>query len=576
MNWWDWQGFSIKTKVALVLLSTNLLAILATGLLYYSRHQSQLVETIEKHFHSVARQESQLVTHFLEKHRTNIRLLASQLQLHQAASMDVSNTLSPNNKLVMQQIELFESAIKEVENVAILNDDAEVVLTTNRFADAFAIKPGKLEEIKSRQQPVVMDLRFDNQGKATLLLFVYLENGFEGPAILATETSLADLADLVEQHIGLGHTEETMLLYSDNNGRLLPIVPLKFQLDSQVILGVTASQEYHLSQHINRYTDYRGQDVFALSKKLPNTNWTLVFKIDTDEALSIVAQQRQFLVLSLLVAAVLILIVAITFSRSLTRPLSDLTQVAMMIASGDLMKRIRWTAKDELGVLAQSFNTMADKLIRSNNSLDLRVKEKTRELAIANERLAKVNRDLERVTLEDSLTRVANRRAFDRAYFREWKRSSRTNVPLSLLIVDVDLFKRYNDALGHHAGDDCLVHVASVLSRMCQRDNDLLARYGGEEFVLLLPGVALRDCENVAAKIINAFAIEQLPHPDSPIEAFVTVSVGYGTHEPSSKESPSRFFEMVDASLYQAKANGRNQAFSSQLKTQSSMALIKN
>ena len=485
-------------------------------------------------------------------------MLASQLRFSQSVTESVNSGGRPDLALTEQQLRFHKATITEVSAVALLDSAGQVLLSTDPEANTFTMDDEMLRALQTEPQNVLMDLTTDGRGETTLQLFYLMHSANRDSMVVAAEVELFELADLVEYHVGLGYTEETMLLYAGEDGAAYPIVPLKFQPDMRVQLGINPFQDAALSRGIGRYTDYRGKEVVALSKALPNTNWMLVFKIDTDEALAIVERQREFLVLSLLVATILVLVIAIVFSRSLTRPLSDLTQVALMIASGDLKRRIRWATKDELGVLALSFNTMADKLIRANSQLDNCVKEKTKELAIANEHLAKANRDLEKVTLEDALTKVANRRAFDVAFFREWKRSSRSGMPLSLLMIDVDFFKRYNDNLGHHAGDDCLVHVANVLKRICQRDNDMVARYGGEEFVLLLPETPAKDCENVARRIVQAFAAEQIPHPDSPVASYVTVSVGFSTHMPPSQLSARDFLQMADAALYEAKSQGRN------------------
>ncbi|MCG8672630.1 MAG: diguanylate cyclase [Pseudomonadales bacterium] len=554
------SNLGLTTKVALVLLTTNLIAVLATGLLYYQRHQNQLLETVEKHFHSVAQQESQLVNNMLAKSHTHIQLLANQLRLNLDSSSDNAEYKPFQDlDLVKQKLDLFKTTIPEISNVVVMESNGNVLMSTNPALEYFELSNSTREKLQEKSA-VVMDLAKKQPQHSSLILTTNLRKQNDEHIILLTETALSELADLVDRHIGLGYTEETMLLYHAADGGAKPIVPLKFTSSPDVHPQINPFNGSISSQMIKRYVDYRGEEVFAISQMVPNTNWALVFKIDTQEALAIVHQQRDFLLLSLVTATLAVFIVAIIFARSLTMPLTKLTQVAQMIAEGNLAKRIQWASNDEIGVLAAAFNSMANKLIRGHEMLDLRVREKTRELAIANENLAKANRDLERITLEDPLTQISNRRAFDQAFHREWKRSSRSSSTLSLLMIDIDHFKQYNDTLGHHAGDDCLIQVASILARICQRDNDLVARYGGEEFVILLPETSNIDCETIATRIVKTFAKERLPHPASPIADHVTVSIGFGTHIPSSTDNATVFFEQIDAALYKAKELGRNQA----------------
>ncbi|WP_275666834.1 diguanylate cyclase [Vibrio tubiashii] len=210
-------------------------------------------------------------------------------------------------------------------------------------------------------------------------------------------------------------------------------------------------------------------------------------------------------------------------------------------------------------MLAQAFNQMADKLIDANQILEQRVSEKTRELFQANENLAKLNRDLELLSLRDSLTGIANRRAFDSRLKDEWKRCHRDQTHLGLILIDIDYFKKYNDSLGHNAGDACLKQVANILDRSVGRDSDLVARYGGEEFALLLPNTSLTDALTVANAIQTMIQHAKITHPDSPISSHITLSIGVGAEIPERELPFIQYVEQVDAALYLSKGKGRNQ-----------------
>lgn len=162
----------------------------------------------------------------------------------------------------------------------------------------------------------------------------------------------------------------------------------------------------------------------------------------------------------------------------------------------------------------------------------------------------------------DALTSICNRREFDLRLMSEWARGARTGKPLSLLMIDVDKFKEYNDHHGHLRGDDCLVAVARVLESCMQRAGDLIARYGGEEFVALLPEADLDGALNVAEQCREAIIDAALPHVTSTVAPHVTVSIGVASMVPVHEHSSTLLLEQADINLYQAKQSGRNRVCS--------------
>jgi diguanylate cyclase (GGDEF)-like protein len=160
----------------------------------------------------------------------------------------------------------------------------------------------------------------------------------------------------------------------------------------------------------------------------------------------------------------------------------------------------------------------------------------------------------------DGLTQIANRRRFDEYLSQEWKRHIRMQMPISLLICDVDHFKLFNDSQGHQAGDECLKMVAKAINQ-CFRFGDLIARYGGEEFAVLLPQTGLAGAVLVAERVLSAVAVAEIPHIASPVCGRVTLSIGVASAmpEPNGSSDPRMFIEEADRHLYLAKQRGRNQ-----------------
>jgi len=175
-----------------------------------------------------------------------------------------------------------------------------------------------------------------------------------------------------------------------------------------------------------------------------------------------------------------------------------------------------------------------------------------------NAALKQANEKLEVLSSTDSLTGLANRRAFDTRMRTEWLRAVREHCRLSLVVADVDFFKAYNDTYGHPEGDECLKRIAEVLGRAARRPGDLAARFGGEEFVLLLPNTEPAGAEEVAKRVLAEVQALSIAHPGSCVSAVVTVSLGVASMIPARGDHPQILISAADDALYRAKSAGRN------------------
>ncbi|MBM7622483.1 transporter substrate-binding domain-containing protein [Sporohalobacter salinus] len=182
-----------------------------------------------------------------------------------------------------------------------------------------------------------------------------------------------------------------------------------------------------------------------------------------------------------------------------------------------------------------------------------------RRLTDLNTELAEANKKLKDMSFVDGLTQIPNRRRFDEVLKKEWKRSLREKSSLSLIMVDLDCFKEFNDTYGHLAGDDCLKKVAKSLSEAVKRPTDFVARYGGEEFVVILPDTDKKGAKKVSEKLRKEIESLKILHANSQISDCVTVSLGTVTTVPTVELSREKFVDAADKALYQAKQEGRNQ-----------------
>ncbi|MEO0455652.1 MAG: diguanylate cyclase [Cyanobacteria bacterium P01_A01_bin.114] len=177
------------------------------------------------------------------------------------------------------------------------------------------------------------------------------------------------------------------------------------------------------------------------------------------------------------------------------------------------------------------------------------------------QQLQRANQELQALALTDGLTHIANRRRFDQHLANEWQRLTREQQPLSLILCDIDFFKRYNDHYGHPTGDRCLLKVAQSLIDASKRPADLVARYGGEEFAVILPNTHTTGAYRVAHKIRQGIADLEIPHPDSELSPWLTVTMGIATAVPSQELTAQELLQAADLALYHAKQQGRDRIY---------------
>ncbi|AEI40691.1 diguanylate cyclase [Paenibacillus mucilaginosus] len=235
-------------------------------------------------------------------------------------------------------------------------------------------------------------------------------------------------------------------------------------------------------------------------------------------------------------AIVLSILIAFLLSNYLIRRIRLLRRSAQTVAEGNLqVADLHFKGQDELQELAEAFNRMTHSLRTVIHS----------------------NQFLQHLSTRDGLTGIANRRCYDETMEREWKRLSEFSRPISLILFDIDYFKRYNDRYGHQAGDECLREVAGILQRSVG-PGDLAARYGGEEFVVLLPDQEEEEAVRTAERFRQALARRGIPHELSEVSGSVTVSIGIASATASDTGNPGSLLQEADQALYEAKRSGRN------------------
>jgi len=233
------------------------------------------------------------------------------------------------------------------------------------------------------------------------------------------------------------------------------------------------------------------------------------------------------------------------------------------------------SSKEEATTKSEAFNYGAsDYLVKLPDQIELiaRIRSHAKNYIMQKERdsaffalrqlkkqLESSNKKLKELSTKDGLTGISNRRHFDEALDDDLKAAAQNNGAVSLILIDIDYFKGFNDTYGHQLGDDCLIQVADLLSKACLNpQQDLAARYGGEEFVALLSGTTETEALKVANRFREMLSAAAIKHENSDVSEHVTVSMGIATHDTANPYSAKELIEAADKALYKAKDTGRN------------------
>jgi len=217
-----------------------------------------------------------------------------------------------------------------------------------------------------------------------------------------------------------------------------------------------------------------------------------------------------------------------------------------------LIRSIRYSL--ERIQLVQKLHQREQELSNFNQKLANEVQERTYELKKQNEKL----QHLLKISNTDSLTGIPNRYCWEKVLERDWKKSIRESQPISLIMIDIDFFKLFNDTYGHPQGDICLKKVAQVIQKTLKRATDLVARYGGEEFVVILPNTNKYGAMFIAESIRTKVNSLKITHEASKVNKYITISLGLATATPTTNLHPDELISQADKALYFAKTEGRN------------------
>jgi diguanylate cyclase (GGDEF)-like protein len=535
-----YKQFSLIKKLAILLLMTIVLFIGVGSLLQTRLEQTQLIlndltfNTIPAmaNANQSAIKSSELFSalELLTSSNTPVERRIAELEVNKK----LNETQEQASKVSYSQNEfrLLKTIQEEMNNLNVLID------TKLDIADQIAKKQKVLSELKyqadsvykenTRQTPLekiqkakwqiaflelmTLAYRIEDTDRLDQLKEIKLTIELE---LSHLESTVEEASPALEKQVSPLNTAITELLMSDQG-------LLNLQANHLKMIGRTRGREYFIRNLISDYSNVANQFSLNKNKYLKDEVLTLSNGMYTQEAWFI----GGFILLAAMICTILALYThAIKRLRILTRKIRNMTTEPILSHS----------SKDEIDELFHAFNQFSDTINTQNQRL-------------------------ETLSLTDSLTNIANRRAFDRRLFYELSNDRTLQIDLSVVLIDVDFFKQYNDTYGHVSGDEALQKIAMMLSHTIQSSTNLIARYGGEEFVAILPNKTAKESNLVAQNIMQAIRLANIKHSMSEISDRITISIGIVTRAKGEVSDIDTLMKKADMALYYSKNQGRNQA----------------
>ena len=525
---------TVRSKILAFALVVTLIPTGLTAWISYTQNRTALEEKISQELLSSSAQTAREMDVWLKERLYDLRVFASSYEVSENLARGAGST---KRGRLSDYLNSVRERFSDYEELIVLDPQGRMVASSASEPRPFRL-PGDWRSELSSTNAVVGEAFWDKSlGMGILLVAV--------PVQRADGRLLGALA----ARLNLRGAKDGLLTFAPGTYGQVYLVASGGNL---IVNSLTSSAELMrlslkpavLERLIKRegavltYESVSGVEVLGSLKRVPRVGWAVLAEIPVNAAYQ---QVRRFRDLTLAIVAGLLLgVTAIAYHLALliVRPLERLTKGAAEVAEGDLAVDLP-TATGEVGELTYVFNHMVGRLRQSRQDLDA-----------VNETLRQQNEELGRLSASDSLTGLSNRRILTQRLSEELLRAQRQNHTFTVLMLDVDHFKKYNDAYGHPAGDEVLRKVANIL-RNCTRTGDCTARYGGEEFAVLLSGKGGDTALQLAERIRERVAAEEF------VGGKVTISGGIAEF-PHHGHTAEAVISSADEALYEAKREGRN------------------
>ncbi len=435
-----------------------------------------------------------------------------------------------------------------IHNLLMVGGDGKVQCSTNNTSIGFDLSERPyLKKAATTRDIVFSDFLLAKSDNRPTVIAAYPVAAISSDSRAIVLASV-DLDWLSRMMSGLGGRPGISAVLVDSAGTVLAAPPdqssmVGRSLDSVPLLSAIAESALHSDQDEGSlsFVAADGTRRAVTFARIADTGARLIASIDEDKVTSAINRDIRTAYLQLLFVSLFVLLGALVAAEKLiVEPIHMLEAMAKRFGQGD------WSARPTRSHLPAEFVPLA----RAFNAMAAQLGQRERELVATNDRLTVM-------ASIDMLSGLANRRGFQSRLDFEWMKAHQYQCELSLLMIDVDHFKLYNDTYGHPMGDTCLSRLGETLSGIAAETMGFAARYGGEEFCLLLPNVDGPRAQEIAEMVRSAVAAMALPHATSSHQ-HVTVSVGVACASPNETQHPGELIEAADAALYSAKHSGRN------------------
>jgi diguanylate cyclase (GGDEF)-like protein len=506
---------SLRARMLMFAVLAALVPSLVTAGVSYFQNKNAVRERLARQLEGVSGQATREVELWRKDGAYNLKVFTG--------SYEVSENLdrTPRPARLANYLASLRERIPDYAVLAVIDLQGRVIAASPHAAVAPPLPPEWLAEILA-DRTVVGEAYWDDQLKApAVTLVVPVRSGARTIGALSATARLQTLHRTLRDLAPAGGGR-VVLLAADSRVILGPDATSPALM--QVQLGTARGASVEMSGIID-YTGVDGVPVVGSFRRVPSLPWTVVAELPETEAYRQLAELRNTSVVIVAALVIGVGLVAFMLGLLLVQPLDRLIAASKQVAGGDFEVDLPVLGGGEVGALTDVFNKMVVKLRDGRTAL-------------------------ERLSVTDSLTNLFNRRRLMELLTTEVRRSQRLKHPFSVIMVDVDRFKQYNDDFGHLAGDDVLMRVAALLKESV-REVDSVARYGGEEFVILMPEAAEEEAASLAKRLRKRVADEPFSHRG------VTISLGVAQF-PTHGETADAVIAAADAAMYDAKRAGRN------------------
>lgn len=526
---------SIRNKILLFALAAALLPSLSTAWMAYQENRRSITDRVEGELTSSSEQAARATDLWLKERVHELRTFTGSYEITENIERAAGNAAATGR--IREYLASLRRNVPEYVRLFVVDAQGRPVATTGDGTPP-SLPPDELAGLGTANQ-LVTEPVWDSAARgprATLVVPVRLAGGRMVGALGADTRFRSVAADLRKYAPGRAGR-----IYLATYGRRVVVASdtASPALLASTLPPATASRLFEREGRTVEYAGLDGSPVIGILRRVPGLDWALVAEVPTAEAFAQVRQLRNTAVLVLVGLVLGIGLIAYRLGLLIVRPLDRLTRGAAEVAGGDFTVDLPPAGGGEVGYLTEVFNDMV-----------ARLREGRARLGAAYDRLQRQNEELERLSITDGLTGLVNRRRLMETLTGEIERSRRLGHVCAVLMIDVDHFKRYNDAHGHQAGDDVLRGVGAAL-RESTREIDCAARYGGEEFFVLLPETGLDEAADVAERIRTSLKERIF------LGGRITLSIGVALF-PVHGDTPENVLAAADAALYQAKEKGRD------------------